>query len=340
MSLKFTYSMEIVKIDAKEYGITSTIAKDIESQFKPMLNKMVELETEYNEVIDMDLSDPSTAKKAKEVRLKYVKVRTGTEEIHKKQKEHYLNGGRFVDGWKNAQKFASQGKEEKLLEIEKHLEILEQKRIEGLQDVRSELVREYVDDTTIIKLGEMDEDVFQAYLTAKKTAYNDRIEAEKKAEEDRLKKLEEERLEQERKDKELEKLRKEAQEKEKALAAERLKLKEAEDKIKVEREEAAAKLKFEQEKAHKIRLDILAKLKAEQDEKDRLARIEEQKRIKEQEEQEAEALRLKALPTKTTLVNWVDSFELPETIDHEVTKEIQLKFDGFKNWALQQITKL
>jgi len=332
--------MEIVKIDAKEYGISSTIAKDIESQFKPMLDKMVVLEQEYNEIVNLDLNDPSTAKKAKEVRLKYVKVRTGTEEIHKKQKDYYLNGGRFVDGWKNAQKFASQDKESKLLEIENHLAIQEKLRIEKLQNERAELVREYVEDTTVIKLGEMEEDVFQAYLTAKKQNHADMIEAERKAERDRIAKEKADKLEQERKDKELAELRKEADVKEKALAAERQKLKDAQDKLLKEREEAAAKLKLEQQKAEKIRLDGLAKIKEEREAKEREERIAEDKRLKEEQEQKAEALRLQSLPIKTKLIGWVDSFELPETDDHEIATEIKLKFDGFKNWALQQISKL
>jgi hypothetical protein len=48
-----------------------------------------------------------------------MKIRTATLDIHKKQKAFYLAGGKFVDGWKNAQHFASMGKEEKLEEIEK-----------------------------------------------------------------------------------------------------------------------------------------------------------------------------------------------------------------------------
>ena len=97
----------IVKINPADYGLTETKAKEIEAMFKPMLQKMVELEEEYNEVVKLEINK-DTCTKAKELRLKYVKVRTGTASIHKELKAFYLNGGRFVDGWKNAQLFASQ----------------------------------------------------------------------------------------------------------------------------------------------------------------------------------------------------------------------------------------
>lgn len=133
-------STEIVKLNPSEFGIEDSKAAEIAAQFKPMLDKMVELENEYNEVIALPIELASTAKKAKEVRLKYVKVRTGTKDIHKAQKEFYLAGGRFVDGWKNAQHFASIGKEDKLERIEKHAETLEKNRVDLLHATRGLLL--------------------------------------------------------------------------------------------------------------------------------------------------------------------------------------------------------
>jgi len=46
----------------------------------------------------------------KELRLKYMKIRTATLDIHKKQKAFYLAGGRFVDGWMNASLMALSSK--------------------------------------------------------------------------------------------------------------------------------------------------------------------------------------------------------------------------------------
>ena len=84
----------LVKIDASEFGIEESKAKQIQEQFQPMLDKMVNLEKQANEVFKLPIETASA--KAKEVRLQYVKVRTGTAEIHKEQKAFYLQAGRFV----------------------------------------------------------------------------------------------------------------------------------------------------------------------------------------------------------------------------------------------------
>jgi len=141
---------DLVKVNPEEFGLTTETAQNISAQFQPMLDKMVELEKEYNEIVLLPKEDAETIKKAKDLRLRYVKVRTGTAEIHKTQKAFYLNGGRYVDGWKNAQIFASQGKESALEAIEKHFENLEKERIEKLNAVRTELMRPFVEDVTAL----------------------------------------------------------------------------------------------------------------------------------------------------------------------------------------------
>lgn len=173
---------EIVKINPTEFGLTDQTAAGIAAQFQPMLDKMVELEEEFNKVINMPIESSDSAKAAKELRLKYVKIRTGTAEIHKAQKSFYLNGGRFVDGWKNAQLFASQGKEAKLEYIEKYQERLESERIAKLQSERENALRPYVDDISHLDLGKMHEDVWLSYFATKKQQHSERIAAEAEAE--------------------------------------------------------------------------------------------------------------------------------------------------------------
>jgi len=174
----------IVKINPSEYGLTETKAKEIEKMFSPMLAKMVELEAEFNEISKLEPNKESCSK-ARELRLKYVKVRTGTAEIHKGLKQFYLQGGRFVDGWKNAQLMASQGIEEKLSTIENHYENLEKERIARLQEKRAEEISKYEVDYIPDNLGEMPEDVWNNFLLGTRTNYEAQKEAEKKAEEER-----------------------------------------------------------------------------------------------------------------------------------------------------------
>jgi colicin import membrane protein len=183
----------IVQIDPKEFGLEESKASEIAAQFKPMLDKMVELEKEYNEIIALPI-DQDAVVKAKALRLKYVKVRTGTAEIHKKQKEFYLSGGRFVDGWKNAQLFASQGIEDKLESIEKHYENLEKERIANLRAEREAIAIPFGVDVNTVSLGLMTEEVWNNFIAGAKQSYEIKVAAEKKAEEDRLEQERKERV--------------------------------------------------------------------------------------------------------------------------------------------------
>lgn len=180
--MKKKESKSIIKIDPKEYGLEQTKAKQIEQAFSPMLKTMTELEDEFNEIVPLEMSIEK-AKAARELRLKLVKVRTGTAKIHKELKDFYLAGGRFVDGWKNAQLFASQGLEEKLAEWENHYENLRLKEIERLHEEREAKLRQF--DVAVIpgNLGEMEPDVFEAFLAGSKLIHDNKIAEERKRKE-------------------------------------------------------------------------------------------------------------------------------------------------------------
>ena len=152
--------MDLVKIDPKDYGLEEKKAKQISDMFKPMLDKMVELEEEYNEVINLPISD-ETSQRARELRLKYVKVRTGTAAIHKDLKQFYVQGGRFVDGWKNAQLMASQGNEAKLKEIEDYLENQRKEKIAKLQEERAKKLELLEAEVIPPNLGELEDMVWE-----------------------------------------------------------------------------------------------------------------------------------------------------------------------------------
>ncbi len=306
--------MELVKINASEYGLEESKAQEIEAQFKPMLAKMSELEKEYNKVIKLEINGETCAK-AKELRLRYVKVRTGTDEIHKKQKAFYLSGGRFCDGWKNAQKFASQSCEDTLMAIEKHFENIENERIEKLQIERQSEVMKYESEMIVPTLGIMDDDVWINYINGVKLNHEQKIAAEKKVEEERIEQerlrklklerdnelrlywkfipgnhpdfeslsdsewsdfLQEMKNAKESYDKEQEEIRKEKERLEKAAIK---KQKEYEAKLKSEREAREKAEKIEREKREKLQAELNAKAEAEREEKQRLL-DEEQKRIK------------------------------------------------------------
>lgn len=341
-------SAELVKLDYKEFGIEETKAKEIALQFQPMLDKMVELEAEANEVFSLDINDKESSKKAKEVRLKYVKVRTGTSEIHKNQKAFYLSAGRYVDGFKNVQAFASQGIEERLESIEKHAENLEKKRIADLQESRLILISDYIEETTGLDLGNMPDEVFDGFLNLKKQQKADKLEAERLAEE---KRVEEQKAEAER-------LRLQAIEDE-IVRQENIKLKaEAEAKelaLQKEREENERKAIEEKAKQDAIlenqRIDAEKLLAEEKAKSDKIAQELKAKQDAEAEEigkrnaeilaQKKEADKLAKAPIKNQLNAWVDSFEISQTrIENETSILINEKFNSFKTWAKSEIDKL
>lgn len=267
----------IIKIDPKQFGLSETKAAEVSAMFRPMLDKMEELETEFNRVAQMAQGEitPEVTKAAKEVRLQYVSVRTGTAKIHKDLKAFYLQGGRLVDAWKNAQLAASSGIEEKLKEIEEHYERIEAARIESLQTERAAELGKYQDENIPANLGSMDQAVWDNFISGAKTNHENRIEAERKAEEERVAAEAARIAEEKRIRDENERLRKEAEEATKAARIEAAKREkeEAERKAKEEAEQKAR-----EEEKRKIEEANRAALEAVRKEAEEKARIEREAR--------------------------------------------------------------
>ena len=253
--------MTLIKVDHTEYGLEEQKAQQIAQMFKPMLDQMEALEVQYNHVMEMEMS-PERQELAREIRLAYVKVRTGTDKIHKELKAFYLQGGRFVDGWKNAQRMASLGNEEKLKEIEDYYENLEKEKVARLYQERKEELQRYTEFIPM-ELGQMDEQVWQNYLAGAKHTHEETKRIEAKMEEER-KEEERKKAERERKrNQELDRLRKERKKKEAELAEERRIQEEKLAKERKEREEAQRKLKEKEEAERKAKEEEEARIQAE-----------------------------------------------------------------------------
>lgn len=260
-------SEKLVMVDPSEYGIESSRAAEVEEVFRPMLEKMTELEESYNGIVSAPIS-PEICDQAKKLRLQYVKVRTATAKIHKKAKAFYLAGGRFVDGWKNTQKFASEGVEEKLKLIEDHYVKIEQERVEALRMERLSALSPYWDvKTEPLHLGEMEEDVWLIFLEGTKTAYENKIAAEKRAEEDRIAFEKKEEAEQEALRLENERLKEEAKKREAKELAERKVREKAEAKRAAQEAKKRAALEAKLEAERKVRAEAEAKAQKEHEAK-------------------------------------------------------------------------
>jgi hypothetical protein len=351
---------DLIKINPADYGLEESKAQQIAAQFKPMLDKMVELEREYNEVIKLPVEDAETAVKAKELRLQYVKVRTGTEKIHKEQKAFYLAGGRFVDGWKNAQLFASQGLEDNLKEIETYQERLEAERIEKIRSERWGQINQYT-EIEPFGLSTMDENTFNALLSGYKANYEAKIEAERQAE---LARIEAERklgifnarkdivrsfghffnwdsLTLDTTDADFDHLINEAKELQLQAEKEREELrikaaKEAKENERLRKEAEAKRIESEKEAKR-----IEQERQAERNRIAELERIENERKTKEAAEIEAQKKAALA-GDKEKLNKWVNSLSIeiagglkPE--GQKVANQISEKFEAFKKWAFTQI---
>ena len=343
-TLELKMTNELVKINASDYGLEETKAAEIEAMFLPMLAKMTELEVQYNEVLKQEIN-PETCQMAKDLRMSYVKTRTGTADIHKNLKAFYLNGGRFVDAWKNTQLFAASEKEKTLKDIEDHFENQERERLEKLRTERLELLKPYT-EIEPLALGHMQQDVFDNYLTGVKIAHESKLAAEKKAEEDRIakEKAEAEARELQR----LENIRL----KEEAIEKEHL--------AEIERKKQTAALAYQKAKAEKERTELLAKAETERKEKERLEKeiaankVADEKKIRDAElqkqaEQKAKAKEEKAAklaPDKNKLLAFgqaLNDLPRPEIKSIEAA-EIMANINGLlvklNNYIIENANKL
>lgn len=298
-------------VNPSEYGIEDNKANELIGNLPQIKNERNAFVSQYDEVIKMDINDPNTSKTAKALRLKIKDNRTkGIAVWHKTTKEVFLRAGQFIDAVKRQEEAVNVRMEEALEEIEKYAEIQEKLRIDNLRTERISLVEDVKEFIPIsIDLGIISEDDFNNLLNGAKLQLQAKIEAEKRAEQ--------ERLEAERKRKE---------------EAERIeKEREAEREAERERIEAENKRLAEE----KAKLEAELKDKREAEEKAERERIEAERKAK------AEAERLAKAPIKKQLKIWVESFELPKSnIENEKVLDIQEKFSSFKNWALNQIENI
>jgi hypothetical protein len=240
--------MEIVK--AEDYGLTEDKAVQIQNAFSPMIAEREALTEIYNNLIVGEMS-PELIKEARALRLKLVKVRTGTKKIHSAEKSFFLAAGKFVDAWKNKNTVAVELMENKLSEIENYYINIEKEKQAQKRIERLEILELYEIEDIPENLGQMTDSAWFFYEKGIKEDYKQRKQSEKEAEEKRIadEKAEKERIE--KIEAENLRLQKEAREKETKRLTE-LKVIEAEaEKERKKQAEILAKQKAETEKLRK-----------------------------------------------------------------------------------------
>lgn len=284
------------------------------------------MEEQLKLVVVKDENDKTNMKLARTYRLAIRQKRLETEKLFDENRS-------IVQ-----EKMSSYKVEDQLLLKAKQIMQLKSKQIEEDALYKEETAKRFEDEQKELKVQErilkvskiapeldrsnfenMTDDVFEVFYKGIEKQYQDRIEAERKVEEERIakEKAEEEAREQQR----LENLRlkAEAEAREKQLAEERAKAEEERKAI----EEKARKL------AEELEQKRLAEEKAKKEE---LARLEAEKK---------EAENLSKAPIKNQLSAWVNSFELPKTnVNNELSQDIKAKFEAFKKWSLTQINNI
>lgn len=288
---------EIVKIETtqletvvNESGLAIHEGEEIKKSYLPFLGQLAEVQSQATKI---NFDSPAEIDEiiARELRLKTVKIRTGSKELKDERKKGYLLRGNLEQAAYNLIEASCKLTEDIFVNVEKAREFAEKKRKEQLRIERSEKLASYVAVETIVMypLSEMSDEQFTQLYDGLKLAAELKIEADKKAEEKRLAEIEAERVRQEEIRIENEKLKAEAEKREKELAAERKKIeaeREAERKIaadkqkaiedaaKVEREKAESLAKAEAEKRERLEAALKAKedaeRKAKEDEEARL----------------------------------------------------------------------
>lgn len=326
-------------INSSEFGIEEKKALTIEQSFLPKKQEFDGYVDVYRNVISMDIEAIETSKKARELRLKLVKVRTGIKDVHQAEKAFFLASGKYVDALKNKLTLPVEQMEEKLLEIEKYQENKEKERKAKLKLQRIELLTPYDVDTTFVDLENMGEDQFNSFYETNKTAYEAKQEAERLSE---LKRIEEEKkAEEERK-----RLEKEREEERKRLEEENRKLKEQQEierkKQEAERQKQELQLKKEREAAEKLRIEKEEQIKAEREKSLKIQRELEAKQEAERLEKERieKEKRDKLLAPDKEKINQlylsIKNFDFPNVIDLESKKIIDSVKEDF-NEILKKI---
>lgn len=251
---------------AEQSGLATESAQHLLASFQPHFANAQDLCEQAKGVVVTDATQVTEIKKSRALRLKLKDVRVEAEKTRKALKEDSMRTGKAIDGMANVLKYLIEPVEQRLEDQEKIAERMEAERKAALKASREELLRPYGIDTTGYLLGDMTEATFAQLLDSARLAHAARIEAEKKAEADRIA-VEAARVAEEQRIKaENERLRKEAEAREKRAAAERKK--------------AADALAAEQEKARKEKDAIEAKARKEREAAEAAARKEREAREK------------------------------------------------------------
>jgi hypothetical protein len=189
---------ELQQLAAANLGLAKEKADEHLAAFAPYMSELTELSVQM-EGINFETPTSEDSKKASDLRKKLVKVRTGSEKEKDARKKSLLTEGNLIQSAFNLIKNACEMKEESLAKVEKYQELLRAAELERITNTRMEQLAQYECNTDRALVGQMSDETFAQFLNGAKVTYEQKKEDERKAEEARLEaqrvaKLREERL--------------------------------------------------------------------------------------------------------------------------------------------------
>lgn len=170
----------------KEFPIDN--GEQIHKAFAPFFQEAKSLEAEARALVVTSADQYEEMNRASDMRKALKRIRIDAEKTKKTLKEDVLLRGRAIDGMFNIIQFAIKPLEEHLEQQEKFAELLAEKEKAELKSKREAELTQYGVDVTFIHVEDMPADVYENFLAKAKKEFDDKVEAEKKAEADRLEK--------------------------------------------------------------------------------------------------------------------------------------------------------
>ena len=248
---------ELAKVEQSS-NLAEDSAMALRGQFADYYGSIIEWREKAALVTKPD--DVTHQKIAREVRLGLRRVRCEVENTRKTLKADSLARGKAIDGFANVLKYLCEPIEDRLLAVEQHAERMEAARIAALVAERTAALVAVEADPTAYNLGVMDETTFALVLAGAKKSREDRIEAARVEEAERVAREQADAKERDRLKVENERLKKQEEERQAELDNERARAKKAEqdaadarkresDRIAAEKAKEAKRVKDAQEAA-------------------------------------------------------------------------------------------
>ncbi|HUX56257.1 MAG TPA: hypothetical protein VMV77_04740 [Bacteroidales bacterium] len=277
-------------------GLQIQEGEEIKQSYLPFLNQLSEIQSQASK-INFESPNDLDENIARELRLKTIKVRTGSLNLKNDRKKLSMLKGNLEQASYNVIAASCKLTEEIFSNVEKAREIAEKKNKEQLRADRTEKLSPYTESASMYPLGEMSEQQFNELHSGLRISHENKLAAEKKAEEDRIAKGKAEAEAREAQRLENIRLQEEAKEREKQIAYEREKVREENEEkerfAEVERKMNARILADQKERADKERVELLAKA-----EKERIARENIEAEIKRKKDADDKLKRDKAAAEK------------------------------------------